>query len=443
MTTDAARTSLPVVSPSAPSGAGIDYELFLDCVHCGLCTSSCPTYLELGTEMDSPRGRIYLMRAVTDGRVSAADPEVRRHLDLCLDCRACESACPSGVQYGRLIEPFRLHLARTQPSSAGPGALQRLALFGLTPYAGRMRLALAPLRWMQRFGLDRLLKRSGLPRLLPRSVRQMHEMVPRLEPHHGLPELLPAEGKRRARVALFLGCAGDAFLPQTALATARVLQRNGCEVWVPRAQVCCGALHYHAAQEEPAKAFARANCAAFADSDAVVVNAAGCGAMLKDYGHLLDDEAGRALAAKVKDVSEFLTALGPLKPEHPVPLTATYHDACHLCHAQQIRRPPRQLLEMIPGLRLVPLNESEICCGAAGSYNITQPDMAERLGERKAANVLDTGARALFTGNVGCLLQIGKHLRRRRPDLWVAHPIEALWVSYSGQIPEAARAAMR
>jgi glycolate oxidase iron-sulfur subunit len=369
---------------------------------------------------------------------------VRRHLDLCLDCRACESACPSGVQYGKLIEPFRVHLAKTQAPSVKLGLLPKLALFGLTPYADRMRWALAPMRLMQKLGIDRLIEKSGALRLLPHSLRQMHEMVPRLEPYHGLPELLPAEGKRRARVALFLGCAGDAFLPQTALATARVLQRNGCEVWVPRAQVCCGALHYHAAQEEPAKEFAKANCAAFKaqEVDAVIVNAAGCGAMLKDYGHLLHDDAGQALASKVKDVSEFLTALGPFRPEHPLPIKATYHDACHLCHAQQIRRQPRQLLEMIPGLQLVPLNETEICCGAAGSYNIAQPEMADRLGERKAQNVLDTGARAVFTGNVGCLLQIGRHLRRQRPDLWVAHPIDALWASYSGQIPEAAKAAM-
>jgi len=444
------NTHPPATAPSTQNSklktqnsnqADIDYELFLDCVHCGLCTASCPTYLELGTEMDSPRGRIYLMRAVTDGQLAPDDPDVRRHLDLCLNCRACESACPSGVQYGKLIEPFRVHLAKTQPPSVRLSALQKFALFGLTPYAKRMRWALAPVRLMQKLGLDRLVEKSGLLRLMPRSLRQMHDMVPRLEPHHHLPEVLPAEGKRRARVALFLGCAGDAFLPQTALATARVLQRNGCEVWVPRTQVCCGALHYHAAQEEPARAFATANCKAFQahDVDAIVVNAAGCGAMLKDYGHLLHDATGQALAAMVKDVSEFLTALGPIEPEHPLPLKAAYHDACHLCHAQQIRRPPRQLLEMIPGLQLVPLNETEICCGAAGSYNITEPEMAQRLGERKAKNILDTGARALFTGNVGCLLQVGKHLRRQRPDLWVAHPIDALWASYSGQIPDAAK----
>ncbi len=430
--------TLPTIPAPAPSktGANIDYELFLDCVHCGLCTASCPTYLELGTEMDSPRGRIYLMRAVTDGKLAADDPDVRKHLDLCLDCRACETACPSGVQYGKLIEPFRIFLNDTQPAATKLGPLQKFALFSLTPNRRRMRTLLAPVRWMQKFGLDRLVEKMGLLRLLPSSLRQMHEMVPHLEPYHHLPELLPAEGTRRARVALFLGCAGDAFLPQTALATARVLQKNGCEVWIPRQQVCCGALHYHAAQEEPARAFARTNADVFKtqEVDAIVSNAAGCGAMLKDYGHLLPGNDGAALAAKVKDVSEFLMELGPVKPEHPLPITAAYHDACHLCHAQQIRKQPRQLLELIPELKLVPLNESEVCCGAAGSYNITQPEMAERLGARKATNILATGAQAVFTGNVGCLLQISRHLRRDHPKLCIAHPIDALWASYRGPI---------
>jgi glycolate oxidase iron-sulfur subunit len=282
-------------------------------------------------------------------------------------------------------------------------------------------------------------------RLLPRSLRQMHEILPRLKPHYGrLPEVLPAEGKLRARVALFTGCAADAFFPETNLATARVLQRNGVEVWVPRGQVCCGALHYHAAQEEPAQRFASANCAAFAPGffgtagavDAIITNAAGCGAMLKDYGHLLHttpaEATGQKFAAKVRDISEFLVELGPINPEHPLPMRAVYHDACHLCHGQQIRKQPRQLLEMIPGLELLPLPETEICCGAAGSYNLTEPEMAERLGQRKVNNILEAKPQAVFAGNVGCLLQIGRYLRPQRPDLWVAHPVDALWASYSG-----------
>jgi glycolate dehydrogenase iron-sulfur subunit len=442
MTATAEPPTIPLPMAATPNAdAGIDYELFLDCVHCGLCLSYCPTYAELGTEMDSPRGRIYLMRAVTDGRVDL-NVDVRRHLDLCLDCRCCESACPSGVQYGKLIEPFRVYMNRTQPQATNLSWLQRLVLFHVFPYARRARLSLAPLRLMQWTGLDRLLTRSGLFNLLPRRLRQMHDMLPPLERHYGrLPEVLPAEGPRRARVALFTGCVADGVFPQTNLATARVLQRNGCEVLIPAAQGCCGAIHYHAGQDQPAGRLAVANCAAFPvdEVDAVIVNAAGCGALLKDYGHLLHNSAaaaaGQKFAAKVRDVSEFLVELGPVKPEHPLPIKATYHDACHLCHAQQIRRQPRQLLEMIPELELVPLTESELCCGAAGIYNLAQPDMADRLGQRKAAHILATGAQAVFTANVGCLMQIGRHLRAARPDLWVAHPIDALWAGYGGSAP--------
>jgi glycolate oxidase iron-sulfur subunit len=385
------------------------------------------------------------MRAVTDGRLELT-AEVRRHLDLCLDCRACESACPSGVQYGKIIEPFRIYLAQVAPPSGRSSWIERMLLFHVTPYAGRMRTLLAPARWMQKLGLDRLMERVGLPRLLPRSLRQMHEMLPRLKSHYGhLPEILPAEGQQRARVALFIGCAADAFFPQTTLNTARVLQKNGCEVWIPRNQVCCGALHYHAAQEEPARRFARANMEVFSSSsvDAVIVNAAGCGAMLKDYGHLFLNCAPSGsspeithLAAKVRDISEFLVELGPVKPDHPLPLRAAYHDACHLCHGQQIRRQPRQLLEMIPGLELVPLNESEICCGAAGSYNLTEPEMAERLGQRKVKNILESQVQAVFAGNVGCALQMGRYLRKQQSKVWNAHPVDALWASYSGVMPE-------
>jgi glycolate oxidase iron-sulfur subunit len=280
----------------------------------------------------------------------------------------------------------------------------------------------------------------------------MYEMLPPLNPHYGrLPEILPAEGQRRARVALFTGCAADAFFPETNWNTARVLQKNGCEVWVPRGQVCCGALHYHAAQEESARRFAEINEHVFNSSsiDAVIVNAAGCGAMLKDYDHLFSfsrdakrsassasAEDGQRLATKVRDISEFLIELGPVKPQHHLPIRAVYHDACHLCHAQQIRRQPRELLEMIPGLELVPLHETEICCGAAGSYNLTEPEMAERLGRRKVKNIQEANVQAVFAGNVGCILQIGRYLRKHGSKVWAAHPVDALWASYSGDTPK-------
>jgi glycolate oxidase iron-sulfur subunit len=436
---DSPRTAL-----SLADKPDIDYELMLDCVHCGLCTSTCPTYVETGLEADSPRGRIYLMRSVIDGK-APLDDVVKGHLDLCLNCRACESACPSGVQYGKLIEPFRVHLTKTGQQTEHLSWLQRQVLEHISPYRNRNRLAMLPVRLMQRLGLD------WLANLAPRPLREMHRMLPRLQPHYGrLPEVLPAEGPRRARVGLFLGCVADAVYPQTNYATAMVLQKNGCEVVIPRSQGCCGALHYHAGREGPAVEFAEGNLAAFGFTnsewkslDAVVTNAAGCGAMLKDYAHLTHHsrhaEEGSAFAAKVKDVSEFLTALGPVKPAHELKLRATYHDACHLCHAQQIRKPPRQLLEMIPGLELVPLNESEICCGAAGSYNLSQPEMAARLGERKARNILDTKADAVFTGNAGCLIQVARYLRKYAPHVWVAHPIDALWASYSGRLPAALR----
>ncbi len=445
------RRPLPLAAE--PLRPALDYELVLDCVHCGLCTASCPTYVETGNEADSPRGRIYLMRQVIDG-VLPLDGEVERHLDLCLNCRACETACPSGVQYGRILEPFRLAMAERQPGRQlqSLSRWQRWLLLHVFPDRRRTRWALAPARLLQWTGLEWLAERLGLLRLLPRSLRTMQAMLPRLQRHYGrLPEVLEPVGPRRARVGLFLGCVADALYPQTNLATARVLQANGCEVWIPPQQVCCGALHYHAAMEEPAQAFARANCAAFgADPaspaaarfdglDAIIVNAAGCGAQLKDYVHLLHGTPAAAAAArfqaKVRDVHEFLYALGLVQPSHPLPIRATYHDACHLRHAQQIARPPRALLEQIPGLELVPLPESELCCGAAGSYNLTQPEMAARLGDRKAERILATGAQAVFTGNVGCLMQINRHLKARGGRLWVAHPVDALWAAYCGQLP--------
>jgi glycolate oxidase iron-sulfur subunit len=237
-------------------------------------------------------------------------------------------------------------------------------------------------------------------------------------------------------VALLTGCINDVVFRQVNWATAKVLQKNGCDVWTPRTQGCCGALHLHSGKEPEAKAFAGDLCRAILQGpkvDAVIVNVAGCGSTLKDYAHLLADtdaESARVFQAKVKDVHEFLLELGPIKPMHELKLKATYHDACHLCHAQKIRSAPRELLNLIPGLELVPLNESELCCGAAGSYNLSQPEMAERLGERKAKNILATSCDAVFTGNAGCLLQIAQHLRANRPDVWVAHPVEALLKGY-------------
>lgn len=436
----ATKTALPVTA-----GPHVDYELLLDCVHCGLCTASCPTYVETSNEADSPRGRIYLMRSVIDGDL-ALDDGVKQHLDLCLNCRACETACPSGVQYGKLIEPFREYLEAQDPGrSVRPlSAIQRFMLFSIFPSRLRTRLALAPARFAQWTGLDAIAEKVGLNSLLPKKLKAMKDMLPSLDAHYGnLPEVLPAEGKRRARVGLFLGCVADALYPTTNLNTARVLQKNGCEVWIPRTQQCCGALHYHAGRTGEAIGLIAKNGAAYgyggnewAGLDAIITNAAGCGAQMKEYGHVAHgtphEAVAKAFAAKVKDVNEFLIDLGPVRPTHPLNIKATYHDACHLRHAQQIQSAPRKLLEMIPGLELVPLSESELCCGAAGSYNLTQPEMAKQLGDRKAANIRATGATACFIGNVGCTMQIARHLKATAPDLWLAHPVDALWASYSG-----------
>lgn len=447
--------ALPIaaVSETPRLGATIEYDKFLDCVHCGLCTSACPTYLETGDENNSPRGRIYLMRAVTDGRMELT-PTVQRHLDLCLDCRSCETACPSGVQYGRLIEPFRVDMHHAE-ARRGTGASQswftRWIMHGLFPYPNRMKWALWPARIMQAIGVDRLAESVGLTKLLPQRLQRMQSQLPRLERlAPAFPDVLPAIGPRRARVALFTGCVADAMFGHVNWATARVLQANGCEVVIPKTQACCGAIHYHSGADQPALEFANQNAAAFAldDVDAVIINVAGCGAMLKDYGHISHEiapndtaqvERLEKFAHKVRDISEFLAELGPIAPRGEIKLRATYHDACHLVHAQKIREQPRDLLALVPGLELIPLAESEICCGAAGSYNLTEPEMSDRLAQRKLANILATKPQALITGNAGCSLQIQASLRKAGHKVWVAHPMEILDFSYRGEQPRLER----
>lgn len=440
--------SSPLPSPTSSDGqprlgASIDYGKFLDCVHCGLCTSACPTYLETGNENDSPRGRIYLMRAVTDGRLEMS-PNVGRHLDLCLDCRSCETACPSGVQYGRLIEPFRVEMQQRAAKKSSPGWFQKIVLHGLFPYPRRLAWALLPARVMQKLGLDRLMESTGLIRLLPQKLQRMQRLLPTLKPQREkLPTLLPAIGPRRAKVALFTGCVAEALFDHVNWATARVLQQNGCDVIVPQGQVCCGAIHYHSGASDPAIQFAEANVESFEPDavDAIIINVAGCGSMLKDYGHIAEElrpqdsqlhQRFEQFAHKVKDLTEFLAALGPVPPTTAVPLKVTYHDACHLVHAQKIRQQPRDLLKLIPGLTVVPLAESDICCGAAGSYNLTEPEMADRLGKRKVANILATGAEALVSANAGCTLQIQAMLKEAGRPLPVYHPAELLEMAYGG-----------
>jgi glycolate oxidase iron-sulfur subunit len=416
-------------------GSRINYDLFLDCIHCGLCTSACPTYVELGDENDGPRGRIYLMRAVTDGRL-APSSKVQRHLDLCLDCRACETACPSGVQYGQLIEPFRAAMNdHRMGRKKQRGLFNRFVVQGMFPYPRRLRWGLMPARLAQRVWLDRLVIGSGLWRLLPRRLGRLVTLLPRTRQTPQLPHILPPKGHRRACVALFTGCVADTIFREMHWATARVLQENGCEVFTLRSQACCGAIHHHSGDDRRARELADLNTEAFNLNrvDAILVNVAGCGAMLKDYGHLWSDERQgdrKQLASKVRDVCEFLDDLGMEPPPGELNVTATYHDACHLAHAQQIREQPRRLLSQIPGLKLVDLPEAELCCGAAGTYNLTEPEMADRLGRRKLENILQTEARVVITANAGCQLQIAREARLRRKKIKIVHPMELLDLSY-------------
>jgi glycolate oxidase iron-sulfur subunit len=414
------------------------------CVHCGLCLASCPTFSELGTEMDSPRGRILLIKSLAEGRIGLGDASVR-HLSLCLDCRACETVCPAGVPYGRLIEAAKAEIEQQRPGSPLRRAFRWLN-FGLL--LGRPRLlalAAATLRLYQRSGLQALVRRSGLVRLLPGTLSAWEALLPTIPPRADrapLPPLTPAVGARRGRVAMLAGCVQSVVFGAHNRATARVLASNGWEVVAPADQGCCGALNAHGGDHARAVAMARRTIDAFAASgaEAVVVNTSGCGAHMKAYGTLLADDpayAGRAetFARGVQDLAEFL-AREPLRgPLHPVPLTVTYHDPCHVVHGQKIRCQPRDLLAQVPGLRLVDLPESDWCCGSAGIYNLTEPEMAGRLLRRKVRHVQSTGAEALVTANPGCILQIQQGLRAAGRDIPVLHLVEVLDRAYGAGHP--------
>jgi len=408
-------------------------SLYDDCVHCGFCLPACPTWHSWSEEMDSPRGRIDLMRGLAEGKLEWS-PQVARHFDRCLGCLGCVTACPSGVRYDVLIEQTRARREDAAPRR-GFDRLFREALFMLLPYPERLE-GLARLGAVYaKTGLRSAVRASGLLRLAPRRLAALEALLPEppLAEDRTMPSIVPAVGPRRARVALLLGCVQRAFFPAINAATARVLAAEGCEVVVPPEQGCCGALSIHAGREDESLEFCRATIAAFepADVDAIVVNSAGCGSHLKDYGRLLADDSAWAERAsrfrgRVKDVTEFLAAVGPAAPRHPLRGRVAYHDACHLAHGQGVRQPPRELLSAVPGLSLVEIADGDQCCGSAGIYNLVEPASAEEIGERKVENVLAAKADALASANPGCLLQIRKHLQRRGADLPSYHPIEIL-----------------
>jgi glycolate dehydrogenase iron-sulfur subunit len=411
-------------------------ELIKDCVHCGFCLPTCPTYVLWGEEMDSPRGRIHLMQAGLDGE--PLSESMVGHFDACLGCMACVTACPSGVQYDTLITDTRAQVERRYERSR-PDRLLREAIFRLFPYPRRLRALRGPLALYQRSGLDRLLRRSGLLDRLPSTLRVMESLIPKLSRREKLPTRVPTKGRRRAVVGMLTGCVQDALFPEVNAATARVLAAEGCDVVIPPGQGCCGALSLHTGREDEAIRFARAliECFEVAGVDYVVVNAAGCGSAMKEYAHLLRDDpdySTRALAFVecTRDVSELLTELGPVAPRHRLDVTIAYHDACHLGHAQGVRSQPRELLRAIPGLTLMEIAEADLCCGSAGIYNLLNPEPATELGDRKARNVLATGASVLVTANPGCLMQIAASAKRLGEHVALAHIITVLDASIRG-----------
>jgi glycolate oxidase iron-sulfur subunit len=398
----------------------LDLDALRTCVHCGICLPQCPTYRVLGEEMDSPRGRVYLMRALAEGRIGLSET-FARHMDLCLGCRACESACPAGVPFGSLLEATRALLEERRPGRRHR-ALSRLA-GELFPNVRVLGLALGALRFYQRSGLRRLL-RGRLTRLAPR-LAAMEALLPEIPRRRRLPAIVPARGRRRGRAGLLTGCVQRYLYPDVNRDTAELLSRAGWEVVVPRGQGCCGALDLHAGRLGRFRERARAMVGAFpADCDIVVTNSAGCGSAMKEYGHWADDPAARSFAASVRDASEALAEADI--PLGPLPLAVAYHDPCHLVHGQKIRDEPRRLLARIPGLRLLPLADSELCCGSAGVYNLLEPEVADRLLDMKIARIAETGAQVVASGNPGCLLQIARGVRARGLAVEVAHPVSLL-----------------
>ncbi|MEE8200546.1 MAG: (Fe-S)-binding protein [Candidatus Acidoferrales bacterium] len=429
------------------------WEDYSKCIHCGLCLNDCPTYRLLGVEMDSPRGRIHQMILVDEGRLKLGESFVR-HIDLCLDCRACETACPSGVEYGKLVEAARAQIERNYPRPLLSRLLRWLGFRQVLPYPNRLALLGRLLRFYQRSGLQKVARGSGAWRLFGK-LGQAEKLLPPMDDRFFFSELgqvFPAEGERRARVALFAGCIAQVAFSEMNRATIRVLQKNGCDVIVPQNQLCCGALHVHAGVRDVAQQLARANIEAFLRDepalrslgeggfDAIIVNAAGCGSTLKEYEQLfaqdkpLQEEAAQ-FAAKVRDVTEFLVELGfrpPSRPPCPEPREAgrgirvTYQDSCHLVHGQKIRSAPRELLRAIPGVELVEMKLADHCCGSAGIYNLVNPEISNLLLQEKMECARATGAQVIVTANPGCILQLRAGVQQFATGQQVLHLVELL-----------------
>lgn len=420
-----------------------DTSVIDSCVHCGFCLSTCPSYRVIGKETDSPRGRIYLMDAINEGTVPFSEVAVQ-HFDTCLGCLACVTTCPSGVQYDKLIEATRSQVARNHPRSL-PEKLLRQLIFGLFPYPDRLRWLMRPVGLYQKTGLQKLVRSIGLLKQVSPQLAAMEAMLPPLSPQafqDSLPEVIPAQGSRRYRVGLLLGCVQRLFNPEVNDATVRVLTANGCEVVIPKVQGCCGALPHHQGEEAQTRSLARQLIDSFAETgiDYLLINASGCGHTLKEYGHILQEDPtyaakAKAFAEQVRDVQEFLAEVGltaTLSPLQDAPLRMVYQDACHMLHGQKISLQPRQLLRQIPGVQLREPLDAAICCGSAGVYNILQPEVAEELGRQKVRNLLHTGATVIASANIGCFVQISRHLTLQNQSVPVLHPMQLLDYSIRG-----------
>ena len=434
MANDKTNPPLPGVFDSHEPPA---QELIEQCVHCGFCLATCPTYVLWGEEMDSPRGRIYLMKMALENKAEMNEKWVS-HFDSCLGCLACMPACPSGVEYGKLIEATRAQIERNFERRTAE-KLHRRLLFETFTKPNRLNLLRWPLLVYQKSGLQSALRAVGLFDLLPKSVAAMDELLPQVKPVEAVAAVTPAQGERRKRVGLLLGCVQRTFLSQVNAATARVLAAEGCEVIAPPEQTCCGALCVHAGEQERAVALARSTIDVFekADVGTIVINAAGCGSNVKQLGHLLRNDSqyadrARRFAAKCKDVSEFLAELSPRAERKPLAARVAFHDSCHLQHAQDIRTQPRSLLAQIPGVELLEIPEAPICCGSAGIYNIVQPEAATQLGDRKANLIAALNADVVATGNPGCLLQLQSALAKTNRPSPVVHTIQLLDASLRG-----------
>lgn len=421
----------------------LDYSVLQQCMHCGLCLPTCPTYDATKLERNSPRGRIALMRAIADDKLEPTRT-FAEEMYFCLGCLACMTACPAGVNYAELFEHARAEAERTQVlASPRRNFIRKFTVGWLFMDLGRLRMVGRMMRWYQQLGIEAMVRKSGVMRLFPKRLQELESMTPRVQPQFSaelIRPITPAHGPKKYRVAMLTGCAQDLIFSDVNRDTVEVLSANGCEVVTPPRQSCCGSLHAHNGEWELAKVLARRNIDQFppGDFDAIITNAAGCGSHLKHYETLLADDPAYAARAvewdkKVKDIHEWLAAIGIKAPVGGMAQNVTYHEACHLCHGQKITVQPRQVLNAVPGLKLVELPESTWCCGSAGIYNLIQPEMANDLLDRKIQRIKSTGVNTVATGNPGCLLQIVNGARKHGVNLRVAHPVTLLAEAYRNE----------